>query len=187
MSKRFCILLAVVVILGLQPAANPATLQAGWYVNLNAVEFSWYYVSGDRAWESGSDGQFNTPPGTYGPFQVTEPGGEYDYNDRWVAVPNIAAAGGADSLTLPFTVAYAQPGYKWPSMQFNWQTNYDASQMYVSLWSNPSGGAPVCIWSQMLSGAQASSPTLDLSVVDSNYYFSVFRELVPETNKCHAG
>ncbi len=104
--------------------------------------------------------------------------GRYDYNDRWVAVPNIAAAGGADSLTLPFTVAYAQPGYKWPSMQFNWQTNYDASQMYVSLWSNPSGGAPVCIWSQMLSGAQASSPTLDLSVVDSNYYFLV--TVVPE-------
>ncbi len=30
MSKRLCILLAVAAILGLQAAANSATLQAGW-------------------------------------------------------------------------------------------------------------------------------------------------------------
>ncbi len=47
MSKRFCILLAAIAIIGLQAAANSATLQAGWYVNINPVDFSWYDAYGN--------------------------------------------------------------------------------------------------------------------------------------------
>ncbi len=64
-------------------------------------------------------------------------------------------------------------------MEFNWQTDYDASQMYVSLWENPyGGGASTCIWSQTQSGAQAYTTTLDLPVIDFSYYFLV--TVVPE-------
>ncbi len=130
-----------------------------------------------------ANGCFSTPVGTYGPFQVTDPGAEatpYPVPNisRIVTVPDATEAGGTDSFTLPFTMGYVQPGYEWASVQFNWQTDYDASQMYVSLWDNPSGGSPVCMWSQTLSGAQASTPTLDLSAIDFNYYFLV--TVVPE-------
>ncbi len=39
MRKVSCILLAVVAFLGLQAAANSATLQAGWYVDIETVGF----------------------------------------------------------------------------------------------------------------------------------------------------
>ncbi len=82
MRKVSCILLAVVAFLGLQAAANSATLQAGWYVDTGMVGFWWYDASGGGE-PSGANGYFSTPVGTYGPFQVADYG----------SVPNARALG----------------------------------------------------------------------------------------------
>ncbi len=174
MKKVMCILLAAMPMIGLQAAANSATLQAGWYVNIYGAELS--FLDGPAL----IDGQFSTPPGTYSPFQVTDPGSIKNYS-RFVTVPSTTAASSADSLALPFTFG---GGFTNAVMQVSWQTDYDPSQMYLSLWSAPSGSGPVCIWSQMQSGAQAGDPNIFQSLVSPDYYFLV--TVVPEPSSMAA-
>ncbi len=181
MRKVSCILLAVVAFLGLQAAANSATLQAGWYVDIETVGFSWY-TPGDPVTNM-ANGYFSTPVGTYGPFQLTDPGAEgtpYPVPNisRLITVPNTVQAGASDSLALPFTMGYVA-GYKWASMDFLCSTDYDPSQMYASLWQVMTDGTDVCLWSQMqggvLNGGSLDTPQ---PVLSQNYYFLV--TVVPE-------
>ncbi len=123
--------------------------------------------------------------GTYGPFQVTDPGAEetpYPIPNisRLITVPQTLEADPTDSLALPFTVVYAQPGYKWASVEFPCYTDYDPSQMYASLWQVMSDGTDVCLWSQMNGGVKGGGGDIDLSVISQNYYFLV--TVVPETS-----
>ncbi len=71
MRKVIPVLLAAVAILGFQAQAHPATLQAGWYVDVSGGMFWWEDVFGDLG---GASGEFSTPAGAYGPFQVAIPG-----------------------------------------------------------------------------------------------------------------
>ncbi len=174
MRNIFCILLAVVAILGLQATANPATLQAGWYVDMAAGMFSWYYDGQLNM----ADGTFTVPVGTYGPFQVADYGSVPNL-ERWATVANTTTASSADSLTLPFTLGYVA-GYQWASVQFLCYTDYDPSQMYASLWQVMTDGTDVCLWSQMNGGVKGGGGDIDLPVLSQNYYFLV--TVVPETS-----
>ncbi len=63
MSKRLCILLAAIAIIGLQAAANSATLQAGWYVDVGYVQMA----LPDEPGNEGGSGA--SPVGTCGPVK----------------------------------------------------------------------------------------------------------------------
>ncbi len=169
MKKVMCILLAAMPMIGLQTAANSATLQAGWYVDIFGVQLS--FLNGPDI----LDGHFTSLVGTYGPFQVTDPTSP-DNEARIVTVPSTTAASSADSLALPFTFG---GGFTNAVMSFACYTDYDPSQMHASLWSAPSEGDPVCIWSQMEGGAQGGgSLGIFQATVSPSYYFLV--TVVPE-------
>ncbi|MHB9036360.1 MAG: PEP-CTERM sorting domain-containing protein [Armatimonadota bacterium] len=172
MKKAICILLVVIAMMGLQAAANSATLQAGWYVHLNQGLSVWkdvwdpinhYYYQ-----EGFGGGHFSTPAGHYGPFEVSFP---YDLGPD-VVVGETQNATPADSLRLPFTI---NPGVTNAHISFAWGANYDPTQMQLTLWKVLNDGASTQIWS----AAGATGPAdIYEAVASSNYYFLV--SVVPE-------
>ncbi len=171
MKKVMCVLLAAIAMIGLQAAANSATLQAGWYVNIGGVEAECY--------ENGQltlyDGNFTGATGQVGPFLVSDGGGYYSDIERYVTVPATVQAGPADSLTLPLATT---AGLTNALIEFGWGSSYDASQMQLSLWKQPYGSGPACIWSQTQSGSQGADTAVLDPLTSSNYYFEV--TVVPE-------
>ena len=182
MKRVICILLAAIAMIGLQATADSATLDSSWYVHLNWAEVYNYQLDpvNNFYYQAIYDGNFTTPVGQYGPFAVTNPGSS-PFGARFVTIPVTAQGSPSDNLIIPFTTT---SGLTNAYVSFSCYTNYDPSQMYVSLWQVLSNGTNVELWSQTKSGAQAGGPDIFQPVTSQNYYFLI--SVVPEPSSIAA-
>jgi len=175
--KKISILVVTALLLcfGFAGSARAADLKAGWYSNLISVGV-FQYVGGEYVGRA--SGWFLTPPGQYGPFQVTN-GPYHSDGERDVTVPTDAFGVGPDaSLELPmgFGMTIGEPiAY----INFSWGTDYDATQMYAELWRHKYGGSTERVWSQQLSGQHGDYTKIWMwGEYEGNFFYRV--NVVPE-------
>lgn len=174
--KKMLLTITILVLASIAVPIHAADLQAGSYVTVHAVHI-WQFSGGEPYVRAG--GWFNTAPGQYGPFNVTD-GPYHARSERDVTVPlQVSGAGPSDSLELPmgFGMTIGEP-VAW--IDFSWETDYDANQMYLELWRYRYAGNAERIWSQQLSGRHYEYTThmLYLSEFEGNLFFKV--NVLPE-------
>ncbi len=181
MRKRFCILLAAIAIIGLQAAANSATLQAGWYVNINPVDFSWYDRTGTCMGPTATSvprGHVRSVPGDRSGCR----GDAVAYSEHFPADHRPSDPGSRPhGQSCPAVYGGVRPARLQVGLRgVPLLHRLHPSQMYTSLWQVMSDGTDVCLWSQMNGGVKGGGGDIDLSVISQNYYFLV--TVVPETS-----
>ena len=151
MRKRG-VLLAVLIVLALAQACQAADLQAGWYVKLGGVALYGF----DGMYERGGDWHFEGGLGTFGPFEVTEPG--VGWADRLVSVPTSAM--GVPAGTTVYLLGEPETEVDFPvsNLLLAYETDYDATQMRVELFVHCAGGDYELLWSQNQSGYAMAIP-----------------------------
>lgn len=152
-------------------AGQAADLQAGWYANMGVVSLYDMDTHSGIPVSAGGGYFYSTPPGTYGPFYVWG-GNPHTYGERDISVPTTVSGVGADkSLTLPLYFTREQGG-SLAFISFSWQTNYDASQMYLDLWQTKADGTSNLLWTQRQSGLRFDTTHVAYNtVIDGDYYF----------------
>ena len=150
---------AVLLLLIVPMVGQAADLGAGWYAKIRSVNVYVYDYQG-RPTLIGGGCFYSTPPGQYGPFQVTDlPDG--GARTRQVLV-NAAAHGAesAASLDLPISTGRSDTD-PLAFLDIWWETNYDASQMYLELIQRDvQSGAVSVLWTQRQSGSVAHEQNL---------------------------
>lgn len=171
------LLFAVLVSLVLAIPAPAANLQAGWYVRVSSVHI-WQYDQLNSPFIRDEGNFYDTPPGQYGPFQVSD-GTYHSPIDRWVSVPATVSAGPGDSLIMPLTFGMTL-GEPIAYLSFYWETNYDPSQMRLEFWrQNYYTSVQELLWAQTLSGYRYGGATaLTNATYDSQYFVKV--AVIPE-------
>jgi hypothetical protein len=151
------LLFAVLLTLVLAIPAPAADLQAGWYARMYGIHVIQYDAYGQPYIRA--TGWFVTPPGTYGPFALTdEP--FHSRDSREVTVPaDVSGVGPSANLDLPIgTGMTIGDPIAW--VEFFWETDYDASQMRLELWRGRYGGSTERVWSQQQSDHRYWSESL---------------------------
>lgn len=177
MKKLSAVLLFVcLATLMLAIRAPAVTLEQGWYANVSTVQVFGYDDEGRPVGRAG--GYFyDTPPGQYGPFMVTN-GPYHSYSERDVSVPAQVSAGSADSLTMIPSFGMTI-GERIAWVEFAWETDYIAGQMRLELWRTRYSGAQELVWAQQLSNHHYSFATvLNDSEVEGPLFFKV--AVIPE-------
>ncbi len=173
--KTLAVPLAIMSLLSLAQASRAADLSAEWYANIQFVSI-YVYDSGAPHLLGGGDLSL-TPPGSHGPFYVTE--GPYELDDaRYVSVPVAVSVKPDQSLVMPLCLGLPV-GSRIAYLSMAWQTNYNPSSMYLDLVGVHTDGYEEIIWSQMLPGRRAGSEHIaNDSTILGSYYFRV--KVVPE-------
>ena len=156
--------------------APAADLQAGWYawplsVQVMADDGTGYPYLRASGW-------FTTPPGTYGPFAVSQ--GDYPQTlwRRATVTSDVNGLGPGDSLILPMGFGMTI-GERFMYIHVSWGTDYDASQMRLELWRNRYGGVTERVWAQELSGIRSGSvDTLYGGEFEGTFFYKI--AVVPE-------
>ncbi len=176
--NRLGVALAVVFVLALAGAVQAADLQAGWYVKLGGVALWGWDWQANRY--TGVDWDFTGPLGTYGPFEVTQPGPVWP--QRMVSVPSAVSGvppgtavdlNGQPRSSLTFAV---------DRLDFAYETYYDATQMRLSLYLQHSDGNADLLYSETRSGLHSTFPEIPFDdwqmLADDRLVFRV--TVVPE-------
>lgn len=176
--KKVCVLLPLVLLL-LLPAfsSQAADLQEGWYAHIIYVDV-WTYDDFGQPVLRGGGGFYDTPPGTYWPFLVTD-GQYHSWYERNILVPTSVSGVATDhSLMIPMFLPLSV-GEKIAYLAMPWETDYDADEMYLQLWRKRLDGSNELVWEQTQSGQQSGGSMLSYdSVFEGPYYFKV--NVVPE-------
>lgn len=170
------LLFAFLATLVLAIPAPAATLQEGWYANVAGL-WVYQYDQWGYPFIRSAGSFYNTPPGQYGPFQVTD-GTYHSSGERYVSVPAQVSAGPSDTLAIPVSFGMTL-GEQIAYMQISWGTNYDPSQMRLQLWRQRYDGSDQLVWSELGSGVQGGAEYIHYgNIFEGDYYFEV--EVVPE-------
>lgn len=173
----FLILLSIGILLPVG-SAQAADLQAGWYAYIDAVHVYSYDDLGQLLLVGGAQ-FYDTPPGQYGPFTVTD-GQYHSWYQRSISVPSSVYGVGSDqSLILPMLLPLSV-GQEIAFLEIGIGTNYDSSQMYLQMWrQHLEGGPDELIWERKQSGIGGFSGNIAYDTVYTGpYYFKV--NVVPE-------
>jgi len=178
--KKLSVISAVLLLLTLPQVGHAADLQAGWYAKINSL---YAFTKGSGGPPVLNEGEFyQTPPGDYGPFRVSDLVGTTHVNfARFVSIPTAASGVGSEqSLTMPVTIAGLAQGTAVQYLEIAWATNYDATQTFLGLYDAHSDGTAECLWTQKASGIQGSGGLFLAynTTFDGYYYFAV--NVVPE-------
>lgn len=184
--KEIAVFLVVALLLvALAQSALAADLKSGWYVNINATAL--YAFVQDWGYRPLSWPYFyQTPTGQYGPFTVTDPEPFPSYNTRrYISVQSDAYGIGTEqSLILPLYTGLSgstQIDY----LDISVGTNYDPTQMYVSLYHARTNGTNELVWGNKQLGESGFAGTVwNHSTLDDGYFFKI--TVVPEPS-CLAG
>ncbi|HET6456697.1 MAG TPA: PEP-CTERM sorting domain-containing protein [Armatimonadota bacterium] len=171
------LLFAFLASLVLTIPAPAADLQEGWYVRVSSVHI-WQYDQLNDPFIRDEGDFYDTPPGQYGPFQVSD-GTYHSTIDRWVSVPSAISAGPGDSLVMPLTFGMTL-GEPIAYLGFYWETNYDPSQMRLEFWQeNYYTSVQELLWAQTLSSYRYGGAT---PLTDATYegQFFVKIAVIPE-------
>jgi len=174
--KRLALILVIAGLVCLAQAGQAATLQADWYAKVNML---YVFTYGDYGPQLHAEGYFyQTPPGQYGPFLVTD-GPCHEAYARYVSVPtDVSGVGQGSSLTLPVSIGMSTCD-PIAYVYFSWATRYDPSQMHLDLWRTRADGTDECLWSQLQSGVRGGEAYVAYdSLLEGPYYFRV--SVVPE-------
>ena len=147
MNRKGVFLIVLLCIVALAGAAHAVTLEQGWYAQIRGVSMEVYDQDGvPIPW--GFDPYFNTPPGMYGPFQVTNDPRGNSYS-RTVSVPStVYGVAPGTSVELPLITSMADTSVI-ASMSVDVRTNYDASGMRLQLIGHDqSTGGTTVLWEQ---------------------------------------
>lgn len=170
--KKMLLAVTILVLASLAMPAHAADLQAGWYVKVSSVYIDQYDQQGNLfIREQGFF--YSTPPGQYGPFQVTD-GTYHNPGERYVSVPATVSAGTGDSLVMPLSFGMTL-GEPIAYLSFGWETNYDPSHMRLEFWrENYYTSVQELLWAQSLSGYRyGGAAALTNATYDSRYFVKV--------------
>lgn len=176
--RRLAVVFGIVLLLALCQAGQTADLQAGWYANIVGVHIYVYDLQGSPIL-LGDACFHSTPPGQYGPFEVTDGPYHADW-ERDISVPTDAhGVGPEESLIIPAWFGMSI-GDRIAYLQMLVNTNYDASQMYLQMWrTHYEGGPDELIWEYKQSGPGGFNGQLQYNTtVTGDYYFQL--NVVPE-------
>ena len=144
MTRKGVFLIVMLCILAVAGAAHAVTLEQGWYAQIRTMMIMVYDQDGVPIPWGGGD--FNTPPGMYGPFQVTKD--PYSYS-RTVSVPStVYGVAPGTSVELPILTYLADTSII-AVLGMDARTNYDASRMRLQLIQHDqSTGGTTVLWEQ---------------------------------------
>ena len=178
--KKITVVLAVLLLLALAQMGQAADLQAGWYIKLGGVGL--FGAIPQSPYYTGTDWNFTTELGTYGPFEVTSP--DPVWAERMVSVPvSVTGVSAGTSVYLwgqPIDPVY----YPVDDVSFHWETNCDKSvvQLELLMYSPSSGYTKLWSYSQSPYTSDASNVLTFPQKIPVGYV-PVFRvSVVPEPN-----
>ena len=153
--RKLSIYVGMLCVASLLVAASTrsATLEEGSYASVSHVAVYQYFDWGETLRATGYF--YNTPPGHYGPFSVSD-GQYHSYTERSASVPMRTFSEPSDSLIMPvsFGMTVGEPiAY----MQIGWATDYDPIQMRLEFWRTRSNGQQELVWFQPKGGPKYGS------------------------------
>ena len=153
------VILVVLLLLCLCGTAPAANLSSDWYVKIGGVAV-WGYTPGVDMW--GIDWNFIGGLGSYPPFVVTS--SDYPPWDRTisVAIPSLGVPAGTEVCLSGAPVAPIPTNGIITSMDFGYQTFYDASQMRLGLYVTHSNGSTELMYSETRSGPISTFGSVNL-------------------------
>lgn len=174
--RRAVIVASTVVVLALAQAASAANLQAGWYASMYSMQYYAYDRNGLP--QLLGSGEFQTVPGQYGPFTLTDGPFHWSRSREVEVLSSVTGVGSRASLVLP-VAGGLDSSQCLAYVEFGWRTNYDPSQMRLELWHNKMEGSAELLWQQILAGTRTGYSN---AAYDSTYEKGLFFRVavVPE-------